>query len=544
MYDGELEIHLTVDSPGADRLDGFAAQHGIKVSHIELDHGRHRAQPMLTVMVRGSLEDGRRRAEQVREQLAEARIATVRVKIEAVPWNDDVPVSDDDAPAGLHFEHHVKLRLPADDLLRRVELSGLAREHGARVSRNARRKRTDASEERFVTQRCFGVGRTTARGRLDGLLADLAKDGFEVLEVEEEYVVVDDNLPLDAGWMDHRPQDAGPVEPVAASVATAWTDQQMRYRLADGRSGFPATFEPPATGDAVIQHAVFEPAHKEFTNAYKAGQPVFHDPAHTEAWGSARDNALAHVMRTLAASPWADCFVLRGSVTLPVWLGDAARAPGDIDVVVVPRTIGAEDPTAVAMLDGLLTLLTADPGPGLRASDAARESIWTYERAEGRRIVVPYDVDGFPAGDGMPVGSVQVDFVFGEELLADPVVRAVPPSGVEMLVAPPDLQLAWKIQWLVTDMYPQGRDLYDAVLLADVADLSWDLLTEVLGAVEDPWWDELLQAFTAANLLGLEVDWENFRSEHPDVAEDPRVLVERLVLAVHRVEKRHGRGAP
>ncbi|MCF4123349.1 hypothetical protein L1785_20490 [Antribacter sp. KLBMP9083] len=36
--------------------------------------------------------------------------------------------------------------------------------------------------------------------------------------------------------------------------------------------------------------------------------------------------------------------------------------------------------TAREMLDGIVAALTADAGPGLRAADAAREEIWTYER--------------------------------------------------------------------------------------------------------------------------------------------------------------------
>jgi len=73
--------------------------------------------------------------------------------------------------------------------------------YGARLSRNARRQFTDGRHERFVTQRCHDVGAPTARQRLDALLAALRAGGHEIVEVEAEYVVRDDALHLDDGWL-------------------------------------------------------------------------------------------------------------------------------------------------------------------------------------------------------------------------------------------------------------------------------------------------------------------------------------------------------
>ncbi|MEU3221236.1 hypothetical protein [Streptomyces sp. NPDC006971] len=73
--------------------------------------------------------------------------------------------------------------------------------HAAHVSRNARRPLSGGRHERFVTQRCRLVGRPAARARLDALLVSLADVGFVAAEVEEEFVVHDDNLVMDAGWI-------------------------------------------------------------------------------------------------------------------------------------------------------------------------------------------------------------------------------------------------------------------------------------------------------------------------------------------------------
>lgn len=69
------------------------------------------------------------------------------------------------------------------------------------VSWNARRVRDDGQEERFVTQRCRGIGRATAERRLAALLHDLHTAALHVCEVGREYVLHDDDLGLDDGWI-------------------------------------------------------------------------------------------------------------------------------------------------------------------------------------------------------------------------------------------------------------------------------------------------------------------------------------------------------
>jgi hypothetical protein len=80
-------------------------------------------------------------------------------------------------------------------------LEDQAARHTARLSRNALTVRADRRCERFLTQRCFGVGRATARDRLSALLDLVSVLQFEVLEVEEEFVVYDSNHSIDDGWL-------------------------------------------------------------------------------------------------------------------------------------------------------------------------------------------------------------------------------------------------------------------------------------------------------------------------------------------------------
>ncbi|RKR85859.1 hypothetical protein BDK92_0070 [Micromonospora pisi] len=210
---GDFEIHLTVEAAAADRTATFAEQHGLKYSHIVLDQALSPTQPMLTLSGRGGREAQAELARRWVRDLRAADLHVRRVKIEATPWSRGVPQTDSEAaadPPERYFEHHVKLLLPDAGGERLAAVTELVLPHHARLSRNARRHRTDGSEERFVTQRCHGVGQPTARARLDNLIAALRGAGHEVAEVEAEYVVSDSALDLDHGWLTSGGRDATP----------------------------------------------------------------------------------------------------------------------------------------------------------------------------------------------------------------------------------------------------------------------------------------------------------------------------------------------
>lgn len=205
-FAGDFETHLTV-SPGGDhdRLESWAGRHGLKYARIVLDRGQAPDQPMLTVRGRGTLTAQRAAARTWVTDLAGAGFRVTRLKIEASPFNQDVPQTAADAaalPPGCYFEHHVKLVLTGPEQVDRAR--AVSERHAAHLSRNARRTLADGGHHRFVTQRCRDVGLPEARRRLDALLAELAAEGFAAVEAEAEFVVVDDNPGLDAGWIDER----------------------------------------------------------------------------------------------------------------------------------------------------------------------------------------------------------------------------------------------------------------------------------------------------------------------------------------------------
>lgn len=204
-FAGSLETHLTLAAHHANRMDAlreFATGHGLKCLHIVLDRGQSASQPMLTRRAQGSLTGELQIAQRLARELEAMGLPITRIKIEAAPSNSDVPQTDCDMHqqlANLYFEHHVKLLLDEDSDVGSLTL--IAERHQAHLSRNALRVRDDGRQERFVTQRCWSVGRTTAEERQTALTDELTQAGYTIINIEAEFVVYDSNLEVDAGWI-------------------------------------------------------------------------------------------------------------------------------------------------------------------------------------------------------------------------------------------------------------------------------------------------------------------------------------------------------
>lgn len=217
------ETHVTVRCDSAaesERLRCWAAGACLKLTHIVLARGRMPSQPMVTLTGSPSYAAESARAREVAAHLRADGFVPVRVKIESSPWAPEVPRE----PCGTggderYFEHHVKLLLDAD-----TDLDALAARvvpHGAHLSWNARRVRGGAGRrhERFVTQRCRGVDAEGAGRLLELLLTELC--GFEVADVEREFVLHDSDLSVDDGWIEEagaRVSHGVPVEQVPRST--------------------------------------------------------------------------------------------------------------------------------------------------------------------------------------------------------------------------------------------------------------------------------------------------------------------------------------
>ncbi|BCM92866.1 hypothetical protein IAD21_04750 [Abditibacteriota bacterium] len=271
---------------------------------------------------------------------------------------------------------------------------------------------------------------------------------------------------------------------------------------------------------------IFEPALAQFPNAFRlADSATSHERLE---WETIRSEVRAHLLQLVSQSRWQDHLVLRGSVLLHEWFGAAAREPQDLDWVFQPPTVNIGDPDCKACFAELTEIVKNHPytrNTHILTDQIASDDIWTYERAQGRRLIFPYEN---AEGAGR---EIQMDIVWGEVLPELPVPTSFSvgdSNSIELWTATPELSLAWKLLWLTTDMNPQGKDLYDAVLLAENIHLPLALLQQVFDGAD---WNSQ-RAITPAVFSELYVDWDNFQLEYPWVYGAKKQWLNRLTTAL------------
>jgi hypothetical protein len=272
------------------------------------------------------------------------------------------------------------------------------------------------------------------------------------------------------------------------------------------RHGHPATLQRAQEQDPK-RWTFFDPALRHFAFGHRQGEPTFEDAATAKRFQAARQRLSLHVLRAIAGSAFREHLVLRGSFLLWATLGDVARDPHDLDFVVTPQHLTHDGEWAKTFVSELPLLLLAQPVDAdlhLDVAGMATDEIWTYERCRGRRIFFPW------RGEGLPAAGLQIDVSFGEALADAPVETRIA-ADVQMLAASPALSLAWKLLWLHTDSEPQGKDLYDATLLAERTVLPVEVLLAVLSNYR-----QFTVTEVPRNLLPEvnEVAWEDFAMEY------------------------------
>ena len=112
-----------------------------------------------------------------------------------------------------------------------------------------------------------------------------------------------------------------------------------------------------------------------------------------------------------------------------------------------------------------------------------------------------------------------MDFVFGEELWIAPMsVPLGDDPNVSIMAASPEQSLAWKLLWLASDMHPQGKDLYDAVLLAESYEIAPELVERAF-AEGNEWRPNRLAGRSVIESWPIEsIEWADFIAEYPDIA--------------------------
>jgi|GEM_PF-698699 len=524
-----FETHITVDA-ASDRgvLEEIAERNSARTTEIVLARGQVPVQPMVTFNGDSSLQSELRRAEKFEQQLRSGGLNVVRTKVETdLETAYFAPGSKRavEPPQWLYAEQHVRVRLHATDAdVDRLKATALIL--GAHLSFNARSSIGDL-EERFVTSRVYNnsvnfpayTKRTidswlhrdyrTLKSHFDSVVSGLRDAGWGIVSTDRELVLHDTNFALDNGWLPDSPLHLPVSEPIQ-QAPSLWPDA---WTL--------------PTDPSLDQPRLFDPSMKHMTNAFRRGNPTGED---SEAWLDIRTRLFNHILSEVAASPLRDSLCLRGSVLLSRYLGTASRVPGDIDWVVLPATTEMNDEHGIGILEALKTSLSNlhFDDAELQVGGAVADSIWTYDRVPGRRLTIPW-----VSHAGAP-GTVQMDFVYGEELWTPPIkIHLGDDSENYLTAASPELSLAWKLLWLVSDIHPQGKDLYDAVLLAEEYDISPDLVDRAFEEGSPRRRTKKLAGRAAIEAWSLNsIEWDDFIKEYPEVTGTADRWKERLADAL------------
>ncbi|MFI7409690.1 nucleotidyl transferase AbiEii/AbiGii toxin family protein [Streptomyces sp. NPDC049627] len=211
----------------------------------------------------------------------------------------------------------------------------------------------------------------------------------------------------------------------------------------------------------------------------------------------------------------------------------AVRPPEGLRWITGPEPEPETAPPHRELLDLVRQRPVAAPGVVLDPDAARDDGTWTYSAYDtpGVRVTVPW------RAEGLPPGEARMDFARDERLPQAPVCTAVPrgdggPPAV-VRTASRELSLAWKLLWLHTDASTeagaQGKDLYDAVLLAETRGIR--LSPRLLRTVFPPG----VAAPTGAVVRSWSVDWESFRAGHPAVRGTAEEWLDRLCRALTSV---------
>ena len=156
---------------------------------------------------------------------------------------------------------------------------------------------------------------------------------------------------------------------------------------------------------------------------------------------------------------------------------------------------------------------------------------WTYSgyAMAGSRVTVPWQLEGERDAAHELSGVVQLDFAMDEPMPWRPAWTRIPrlAGGFSALrAASPELSLAWKLMWLLEDSkgdgFSRGKDLYDAVVLAELTGLG--TVKRVAGLD--------LAALRRRDVDGARVDWEAFLVDYPEVEGSVGEWKQRLMNAL------------
>ncbi len=201
----KFESHITIKLNNKMALNNFqklCQELQVKCLLIELPIEVNNFQPMTSLYHRGNFEKVFNEVTSIAQRIMNNGFQVIRVKIEALITNISVPITNEEAQKfpNNYFEFHVLVELSSQEEMER--LKRICEKHQAHLSQNAFKKSLNGLNQHFVTMRLYQTGRKMAKTQFLLLLNELRKENFRLSNQLQEYIVYDNNISLDAGWIE------------------------------------------------------------------------------------------------------------------------------------------------------------------------------------------------------------------------------------------------------------------------------------------------------------------------------------------------------
>jgi hypothetical protein len=202
VYEGHITVKIeNVDSLGL--LNTFCKDLGdnVKCLLIDLPIEENNHQLMTGSYHRGTFTEVFEQLNNLRDKLINSGFIVIRMKLEAMIGNQDVPASDLEAERtpNNYFEFHILVMLNSKEKLK--SLVKFCNLNNLGLSRNALKKNKNGVDRCFVTLRMYNVGKVAAQEKFKSLVRNLKEEQFELKNFSQEYIVYDNNPDLDKDWI-------------------------------------------------------------------------------------------------------------------------------------------------------------------------------------------------------------------------------------------------------------------------------------------------------------------------------------------------------
>lgn len=199
-----FEVHVTISQAQASDVQtllSICAQQRWKAIIIDLKPPSA-SQPMTCSRISGTIDDAFAHAHEVQSRLEQAGLQVNRLKIEAAPWNSQVPISDQERQQhdpSAYFEYHLKLALTGEAW--HETLPQICRSFQAHLSHNALKHEANGTIQRFATIRSSTLGLEHFQAHTQAFQDQIQSAGFTTLKAITEFCIYDSNIALDSRWL-------------------------------------------------------------------------------------------------------------------------------------------------------------------------------------------------------------------------------------------------------------------------------------------------------------------------------------------------------